>query len=86
MDLPMMERVGDRWEKMEESFSIGQSPQWALVPVEEEYIYIHIYKHIYIYPSIQPYSTSYISRLGNTFRFITIHHRAFLVRTIHNFY
>jgi hypothetical protein len=31
----MMERVGDR-KKMEGSFSTGQSPQWALVPVEEE--------------------------------------------------
>jgi hypothetical protein len=32
----MMERVGDRWEKMEESCSTGQSPQWAALPVEEE--------------------------------------------------
>jgi hypothetical protein len=37
MDLTMMERVGDRWEKkMEGSCSTGQSPQWAVVPVEEE--------------------------------------------------
>jgi hypothetical protein len=36
MDLMMMERVGDRWEKMEGSCSTGQSPQWAVVPVEEE--------------------------------------------------
>jgi hypothetical protein len=36
MDLMMMERVGDRWEKMEGSYSTGQSPQWAVVPVEEE--------------------------------------------------
>jgi hypothetical protein len=36
MNLTMMERVGDRWEKMEESCSTGQSPQWAVVPVEEE--------------------------------------------------
>jgi hypothetical protein len=36
MDLKMMERVGDRWEKMEGSCSTGQSPQWAVVPVEEE--------------------------------------------------
>jgi hypothetical protein len=35
-DLTMVERVGDRWEKMEGSFSTGQSPQWAVVPVEEE--------------------------------------------------
>jgi hypothetical protein len=35
MDLTMMERVGDRWEKMEGSCSTGQSPQWAVVPVEE---------------------------------------------------
>jgi hypothetical protein len=34
MDLMMMERVGDRWEKMEGSCSTGQSPQWAVVPVE----------------------------------------------------
>jgi hypothetical protein len=37
MDLTMMERVGDRWEKkMEGSCSTGQSPQWAVVPVEKE--------------------------------------------------
>jgi hypothetical protein len=36
MDLMMMETVGDRWEKMEGSCSTGQSPQWAVVPVEEE--------------------------------------------------
>jgi hypothetical protein len=36
MDLMMMERVGDRWEKTEGSCSTGQSPQWAVVPVEEE--------------------------------------------------
>jgi hypothetical protein len=32
----MMERVGDRWEKMEGSCSKGRSPQWAVVPVEEQ--------------------------------------------------
>jgi hypothetical protein len=31
-----MERVGDRWEKMEGYCSAGQSPQRAVVPVEEE--------------------------------------------------
>jgi hypothetical protein len=36
MDLMTVERVGDRWEKMEGSCSTGQSPQWAVVPVEEE--------------------------------------------------
>jgi hypothetical protein len=36
VDLMMMERVGDRWEKMEGSCSTGQSPQRAVVPVEEE--------------------------------------------------
>jgi hypothetical protein len=36
MDLTMMERVGDRWEKMEGSCSTGQSPQWAVVRMEEE--------------------------------------------------
>jgi hypothetical protein len=36
MDLTMMERVGDREEKMEGSCSTGQIPQWAAVPVEEE--------------------------------------------------
>jgi hypothetical protein len=36
MDLMMMERVGDRWEKIEGSCSTGQSPQWAVVPMEEE--------------------------------------------------
>jgi hypothetical protein len=32
----MMERVGDRWEKMEGYCSTGQSPQWAVVSMEEE--------------------------------------------------
>jgi hypothetical protein len=36
MDLMMMERVGDRYEKMEGYCSTGQSPQWTVVPVEEE--------------------------------------------------
>jgi hypothetical protein len=36
MDLTMMERVGDREEKMEGSFSTGQSPPWAVVPVEKK--------------------------------------------------
>jgi hypothetical protein len=36
MDLTMMERVSDSWEKMEGYCSTGQSPQWAVVPVEEE--------------------------------------------------
>jgi hypothetical protein len=36
MDLTMMERVGNRWEKMEGYCSTGQSPQRAVVPVEEE--------------------------------------------------
>jgi hypothetical protein len=36
MDLTMMERVGDRWEKMEGYCSTGQSPPWAVVSVEEE--------------------------------------------------
>jgi hypothetical protein len=35
MDLTMMDRVGDRWEKMEGSCSTGQSPQRAVVPMEE---------------------------------------------------
>jgi hypothetical protein len=36
MDLMKMGRVGDRWEKMEGSCSTVKSPQWAVVPVEEE--------------------------------------------------
>jgi hypothetical protein len=36
MDLTMMERVGDRQEKMEGYCSTGQSPQRAVVPVEED--------------------------------------------------
>ena len=31
-----MERVGDRQGKMEGYCSTGQSPQWAVVPMEEE--------------------------------------------------
>jgi hypothetical protein len=36
MNLMMMERIGDRYKKMEGSCSTGQSPQCAAVPVEEE--------------------------------------------------
>jgi hypothetical protein len=35
-----MERVGGRQEKMEGHCSTGQSPQWAIVPMEEEEEYI----------------------------------------------
>jgi hypothetical protein len=43
----MMERVGDRWEKMEGYCSTGQSPQRAVVPVEgEEVIVISIKAHV----------------------------------------
>jgi hypothetical protein len=31
-----MERLGDRWEKMEGDCSTGQRPQWAVVSIEEE--------------------------------------------------
>ena len=31
-----MDRVGDGQKKMEGRFSIGQSPQWAVVPMEGE--------------------------------------------------
>jgi hypothetical protein len=31
-----MERVGDRYGKMEGYCSTGQRPQWAAVPMEEE--------------------------------------------------
>jgi hypothetical protein len=33
------ERVGDRQGKMERYCSTGQSPQWAVVPMEEEEVY-----------------------------------------------
>ena len=35
-----MERVGDREEKMEGHCSTDQSPQWAVVPMEEEEVFI----------------------------------------------
>ena len=41
-----MKRVGGRQEEMEGHCSTGQSPQWAVVPMEEEeriYIYIVLY-------------------------------------------
>jgi len=31
-----MERVGDRYDKMEGKCSTGQGPQWVVVPMEEE--------------------------------------------------
>jgi hypothetical protein len=49
MDLTMMERVGDRWEKMEGSCSTGRSPPWAVLPVEEEEIFrCHNYKNCFL--------------------------------------
>jgi len=38
-----MERFGGRQEKMEGHFSTGQSPQWAVVPMEEEEEIYYIY-------------------------------------------
>jgi len=42
-----MERVGVREEKMEGHCSTGRSPQWAVVPMEEEEVLhcIHISDH-----------------------------------------
>jgi hypothetical protein len=40
MDLMMMERVGDRWEKMEGSFSTGQENQYLLLKHVVMYSYI----------------------------------------------
>jgi hypothetical protein len=47
MDLTMMDRVGDRWEKMEGSCSASHSPQWAAVPVKEEEYAHHQEKQLY---------------------------------------
>jgi len=41
-----MERVGDRQGKMEGYGSTGQSPQWALVPMEEEGILSSAYTNL----------------------------------------
>jgi hypothetical protein len=46
MDLTMMERVGDREEKLEGICSTGQSPQWAIVPVEEEEEEVFLSKYL----------------------------------------
>jgi hypothetical protein len=46
MDLTMMERIGDRWGKNGGSCSTGQSPQWTVVPVEEEEGYVHFSRNI----------------------------------------
>jgi len=42
-----MKRVGRRYENMEGHCSTGQSPRWAIVPMEEEEeeVYIYIYIH-----------------------------------------
>ena len=40
-----MERFGGRKEKMEEHCSTGQSPQWAVVPMEEEEVHTNIKRH-----------------------------------------
>ena len=37
-----MERVGGRQEKMEGHCSTGQSPQWAVVPMEEEELLVRL--------------------------------------------
>jgi hypothetical protein len=51
--------VTDR-KKMEGYFSTGQCPQWAVVPVEEEDIYIYIYIQMYIHTCIHTYIHKYI--------------------------
>jgi len=40
-------------------------------------VYLCMYVQIYIFPNIHSYTTSYISRLGYTFRHITGHNLAF---------
>jgi hypothetical protein len=49
IDLTMMERVGDREGKMEGSCSTGQSPQWAVVPVEVGEVHNLLYYYYYYY-------------------------------------
>jgi hypothetical protein len=47
MDLTMLERVGDRWGKMEGYCSTDQSPQWAVVPMEgKEEGYVVVWQHV----------------------------------------
>ena len=41
-----MERVGGRYEKMEGHCSTGQSPQWAVVPMEEDSYFITVTLHV----------------------------------------
>jgi len=38
-----MERVGGRLEKVEGHFSTGQSPQWAVVPMEDEEYFLPLF-------------------------------------------
>jgi hypothetical protein len=52
MALSMMERVGDREEKMEGSCSTGQSPQRAVVPAEVEEEEIYTYDMIYLLTAV----------------------------------
>jgi hypothetical protein len=53
-----MERLGDRKGKMEGYFSTGQSPQWAVVPMEEEEERIQSVKHNVITRKINKYTLS----------------------------
>ena len=51
-----MERVGGRQEKMEGHFSTGQSPQWAIVPMEEErrlFTWLKIIEGVWVAQSVQ---------------------------------
>jgi hypothetical protein len=41
----MMERVGDRWGKMEGYCSTGQSPQRAVVPMEDGLSTVVVFEH-----------------------------------------
>jgi hypothetical protein len=38
-----MERVGDRYDKMEGYFSTGQSPQRTVTPTEEEDFFFNVF-------------------------------------------
>ena len=53
---------------MEGHFSTGQSPQWAVVPMEEEDIYIYIYTHTHTHTLCNLYLSA--SRIRVMYRYI----------------
>ena len=63
-----MERVGERQEKMEGHCSTGQSPQWAVVPMEEEgYDILLCYRNLIVPKRVQSKNINFYYEKNSVF-------------------